>query len=185
NEEAYSRLEGRLLCEKQARGAWLGVANRRDDHLGASFPLLGVGAWLRVGQVTPSAGWEQTPDEMIHRDYSYSYAESAWVAHESHEGIRRSTVHAGLGWARGRVSLESRFGVSVSPAAGPRRWVRGRAAVALVSGFSLVGTAGTEAPDLFGTPENHAGQATLGLSLSPAWGAHGAPHGVDGPEWKV
>jgi hypothetical protein len=184
-EEAYSRLEGRLLLEKESRGAWLGVASRRDDHLGTSFPLLGVGAWFRVGEVTPSAGLEQTPDEVIHRDYSYSYADTALLVQESHEAIRRSTVHAGLGWTRGRLSLESRFGVSLSHAAGPRRWVRGRAAVALVSGFSLVGSAGTGAPDLFGSPENHSGQATLGLSLNPAWGGHGAPHGGDAPQWKV
>ena len=189
NGAEYGRAEGRLLFDAAKSTMWLGVAGQRDYDRGEStLPLLGIGGWKRLGNFVSSAAVQQTRDGVTHYDYHYSYADTGWVATGRSESIRRATIHTGLGWSRGRVALESAAGISLSHAAGPRTWVRGSAAMTVLPGFAIVGTGGSAAPALFGTPESEHGQATLGVRLTPAWsparvGGHGG--GSDSPSWQI
>jgi len=184
----YARLDGRVLLQRNRTGLWVGVARRKDDAGDpTSSTLFGLGSSLRVGDFLPALGLEQTPDKVAHIDYHYRASDSSWSTTQSQEAIRRTTVHAGVGWSRGRVALESVLGLSLSPEGAPRKWLRGDAALNVVSGLSLVAAAGSSAPDLFGAPENHKGQATLGIRLNPSWSASRIAGGREGdsPEWRV
>lgn len=183
----YGRLDGRALFDIKSGGLWLGAAAHYDDHQpGQLSSLLGMGGWLRHRDWTSSLGLEQTSDVATHTEYFYSVADTGFVALDHQQPIRRASLHAGIGWARGRVALESMAGVSVSPTTGPRRWLRGSAAVALIHGLTLVATGGSKAPDLFGYPEQHQGQATLGFRVTPSWGGrHDTGHSMASPAWSV
>jgi hypothetical protein len=174
-DQGLVRVEARLHFASPGGGAWMAIAKEQPYGFNGQVaqPLIGLGTWARRGGLSMMLDLEQrsglfprasNPDS-VRRAGGLADAAMPAVPQEV-MGVGLTSTMATVHWDRGRLSLESVGGVTLSLAKSPRRWAVGTAALQVTRDFTVFATVGNRDPELYLIEPSDSPRTSVGFRLS-------------------